>query len=283
MRSGDSGTVNVRPAANRGRRVRRIVRRWVPQALINLKRRRAESQALARAPRRACDTSNLATTLPQLRDTPEWPRIAEAVAFGPSRASAVNPGDQRVVYSLARTLAPTSVLEIGTNVGGSTVMFAAAVRDAGHVTTVDIVDVNGPEGPARTVGCETPEELLRRCQLENVTFVTSRSTEFMRHCNERFDLIFLDGAHEADVVYEEVPLACSLLKPGGLILLHDMFPDLRPLWSDGKVIPGPWLAIERLRREGAALQVTPLGELPWTTKQGSRRTSLAILTRPQSR
>lgn len=259
--------------------LRKIARQWAPQRLLNLKRRRAEAQSLARVPRRTCDARPLSAAVPELKDHPEWSGIERKIAFGPSRGSAVNPGDQRVVYNLARSLRPASVLEIGTNVGGSTVMFAEALRDGGRVTTVDIVDVNGPDGPARTIGCETPEQLLRRCNLGNVTFVTSRSTDFMRQCRERFDLIFLDGAHEADVVYEEVPLACGLLQAGGLILLHDVFPNLEPLWPDGKVIPGPWLAIERLRREGASLRIHPLGELPWATKQGSNRTSLAILSR----
>ena len=33
-------------------------------------------------------------------------------------------------------------------------------------------------------------------------------------------------------VYREVPLALGLLKPGGIILLHDFYPGARPLWSD---------------------------------------------------
>jgi hypothetical protein len=64
-----------------------------------------------------------------------------------------------------------------------------------------------------------------------------------------------------------------------VILLHDYFPDLKPLWSNGRVIPGPWLAIERLKREGAPLTVKPFGALPWPTKLNSNNTSLALLLR----
>jgi hypothetical protein len=62
-----------------------------------------------------------------------------------------------------------------------------------------------------------------------------------------------------------------------VILLHDYFPGLQPLWVDRNVIRGPWLAVERLRSEGARLKAIPLGRLPWDTKLGSQTTSLALL------
>ena len=87
----------------------------------------------------------------------------------------------------------------------------------------------------------------------------------------------LDGDHAPSAVYQELPAALRVLQSDGVILLHDYFPALKPLWSDGAVIRGPWLAIERLRSEGAKIKAIPLGELPWHTKLGSRRTSLALV------
>jgi hypothetical protein len=52
---------------------------------------------------------------------------------------------------------------------------------------------------------------------------------------------------------------------------------LQPLWSNGSVIPGPFLATERLKAEEAKVVVLPLGELPWPTKLRSSATSLALL------
>ena len=80
-------------------------------------------------------------------------------------------------------------------------------------------------------------------------------------------------------MYQELPTALRLLRPGGVILLHDYFPGAAPLWPDGVVIPGSWLAVQRLRDEGAKLQVIPLGDLPWPTKQGTNRTILAVVVR----
>jgi hypothetical protein len=80
-------------------------------------------------------------------------------------------------------------------------------------------------------------------------------------------------------VYEEVSAALRLLSPSGLVLLHDYFPNNRPLWNDNAVVPGPHLAVSRMTREGVGLQVLPFGNLPWPTKLGSHTTSLAVVAR----
>jgi hypothetical protein len=45
------------------------------------------------------------------------------------------------------------------------------------------------------------------------------------------------------------------------------------------VIDGLQLAVRRLRQAGWPLEVLPLGDLPWPTKLGTTRTSLALLGR----
>jgi predicted O-methyltransferase YrrM len=115
-----------------------------------------------------------------------------------------------------------------------------------------------------------------------VEFVTKPALGYMSECNEKYDLIFLDGHHAAKSVYQEIPAALRLLKPGGLILLHDFFPGLKPLWSNGAIESGPVLATDRIRSEGVAVKVLPFGELPWPTKLGSNITSLALLVRENS-
>jgi predicted O-methyltransferase YrrM len=199
----------------------------------------------------------------------------------------VNPGDRRALHALVLGLQPRRVLEIGTHIGCSTLSLAVALqRTAGKLWTVDIQDVNDPAARPWLVhgSSASPAELAERlgCR-QRITFVTADSLSFLgaeQGDPGGFDLIFLDGLHFAAQVYQEIPLALRRLRPGGLILLHDYFPERRPLWRDGAVIAGPWLAIERLRREGAGFDVLPLGRLPWPTKLGSHVTSLALLVRP---
>jgi len=203
----------------------------------------------------------------------------------------VNPGDRKALFALVRALRPRQVLEVGTHVGSSTVTLAAALREngrrdpsagPGRLVTVDLRDVNDPATrPWLESGSRrSPRELLVAGDDEDlVTFVMGDATAYLRECTSTFDLVFLDGDHSAAAVYREVTLAARRLAPGGCIVLHDCFPGLEPLWRDGEVIPGPWLAVERLQRECPGLCAVPLGKLPWPTKQGSSRTSLLVLGR----
>lgn len=218
----------------------------------------------------------------------DWQAAAARIAtLGLTPESGMNPGDRRALYYLVRHLRPGSVLEIGTQAGASTVHLAAALADIHgaaepRLVTADIKDVNGGEQAAwRAFGLpQSPAEAMRRLGYERlVEFRMGRSLDVLRDSIECYDLIFLDGDHRLKTVAAEIPLALGRLRPGGLLLLHDFFPGLRPLWPDGKVIDGPQLAVRRLRQAGWPLEVLPLGDLPWPTKLGTTRTSLALLGR----
>jgi len=218
-----------------------------------------------------------------------WQRAeVELARFAiPDGTGGVNPGDRRAIFHLVHHFRPVSVLEIGTHIGASTVHIATALSLlAGthgaepHLVSVDIADVNDETlMPWRKYGGQiSPADMISALGCERwVRFVTGTSMDFLSTCDQKFDLIFLDGDHSAHTVYREVPAALKRLNPGGIILLHDYFPNLKPLWSNGALIPGPYLAIERLRKERAGIQVLPLGILPWPTKLGSNATSLALL------
>jgi predicted O-methyltransferase YrrM len=180
-------------------------------------------------------------------------------------------------------------LEIGTNVGASTIHIAAAMKvnlladekpSEHSLVSVDIVDVNHASDAFWRLGGlpRSPRDNIEAMgMVEHVTFVTNSSLTYLDECDESFDLIFLDGDHSAAMVYQEIPRALRRLRESGLLLLHDFFPNNRPLWSDRAVVPGPLLAVKRLVREQANVSVIPLGALPWPTKLHSNVTSLAVL------
>lgn len=248
----------------------------------------------------ACDTSALAplrafdrtAALHRTDLDAEW-RAAEATIAKlgiTDRAGGVNPGDRRALYYLIKHLRPRSVLEVGTHVGASTVHIAvaqAALRAEDpatryELTTVDIVDVNDTATkPWLRLGSKnSPAEMIEQLGLAgSVRFRAQSSLDFLATCDERFDLIFLDGFHTATHVLQELPLSLAKLRNGGYVLLHDYYPDERPLWSDGHIERGPYLAARKLRNAGTALDVLPLGELPWPTKANSNVTSLALVGR----
>lgn len=201
----------------------------------------------------------------------------------------VNPGDRRAIHALITHLRPANILEVGTYIGASTLHIAHAQKQLQkeapektyHLTTVDILEVNALDGPWHKEGMAySPQAMIKALGVEDrVSFIAQDSLQFMRKTTQRFDFIFLDGNHRANAVYQEVIAALNILNPQGYILLHDYFPSLEPLWSNGPIIPGPCLACQRLQQENPLLTVLPLGELPWPTKLASNITSLALLGR----
>jgi predicted O-methyltransferase YrrM len=211
-------------------------------------------------------------------------RLADLCRIEDGATGAVNPGDRRALFYLVGALKPVSILEIGTHVGASTVHIGAAMSPGSRLITVDMHDVNdGPAAWWRTARLQrSPGQMLAELNAGlDVSFVKSDSVAFLNRTDQRFDLIFLDGDHAMETVLEELPLSLRKLSPNGVILLHDYFPNGKPLWPDGSVVAGPFEATEKLRERGMKLKVVPLGGLPWATKLGSHVTSLAIAVRDQ--
>jgi predicted O-methyltransferase YrrM len=219
----------------------------------------------------------------------DWQAASARIeTLGLTPEAGMNPGDRRALYYLMRLLRPARVLEIGTQAGASAVHLAAGLADAHassagrRLLTVDVKDVNAVDNAAwRSFRLpQSPADAMRRLGFESlVEFRMGRSLDMLHESGESYELIFLDGDHRLKTVAAEIPLAMHRLEPGGFILLHDFFPDLHPLWPDGKVIDGPQRAVRGLQRAGWPLAVQPLGELPWPTKLGTSKTSLALLGR----
>ena len=277
--------------------MKRLIRKLAPTPVQNAARKARERWLLRGVPvPEAVDASALPVSavmsLPELFGgddiAEEWDVAREAIGEVfeyVNKGDALNPGDRRALWYLIRRFQPRSVLEIGTHIGGSTLHIAMALRGCrgpARLVTVDRFHVNDDDTRPwlRHGAAMSPKDMLARLDCAGVVeFACAMSLDYLSGRNEEFDFIFLDGSHSANIVYQEIPLALKALRPGGHVLLHDYFPSLKPLWSNGMVIPGPYLAIERLRREGAALLAVPLGALPWATKLDSNVTSLALLAR----
>ena len=221
----------------------------------------------------------------------EWEDVETELSLflsNTNKKGGTNPGDRRAIYYLVRFFCPVSVLEIGTHIGSSSVHIAAAVRSlqikapysSFSFDTVDIYNVNDKISKPWVIfgSILSPADIVNKLGCDDfVSFITEDSSNYLSQCDKKYDFIFLDGSHSASSVYRELPASLKLLNKGGCILLHDYFPGLRPLWSNGKIIPGPYLAVRRLRKEGIKINVLPLGRLPWKTKLNSSVSSLALL------
>lgn len=275
--------------------MKQLLKTFAPQPLIHFvrdwKNRRAvnipPSLPLRPENLRTLTDADLKTIFADPAIAADWSKDSKAIeAVMPSEEIpwGVNPGDRRALYYLIHALKPRNVLEIGTHIGASTLHIVAALKRLGRgaVTTVDIIDVNSEAianwkkfGQSRS-----PRETLAAFgTADTVTFHARDSLRFLRETKGPYDFIFLDGDHSAAAVYQEVSAALGLLRPGGTILLHDYFPDAKPLIDGEDFLTGPFRAGQRLQKECQTLCILPLGNLPWKTKKGCNITTLALVSK----
>jgi predicted O-methyltransferase YrrM len=274
--------------------MRTLLKRYTPRPIINALRNARDSAQILQLPRqlfhhpnlRQADSLDLQSCFSGDALTKDWAEDHAAICRvfgGEDLMGGVNPGDRRAIYALIHQLKPQSVLEVGTHIGASMLYIARALKSGGgKITTVDIQDVNDPEtGAWKSGGLRaSPKEMAAQLGCaDQVTFIAKPSIDYLYTTDETFDFIFLDGDHSAKAVYEEVAAALKHLRPNGIILLHDYYPDGKALFPDGNIIYGPFRALNRIMHENSAINILPLGVLPWPTKQGSHQTSLAILVR----
>lgn len=66
------------------------------------------------------------------------------------------------------------------------------------------------------------------------------SDEFYAQNREQFDLVFIDGWHQAEQVAKDVENALAALAPGGIIVLHDCNPQTEVRQQHDPTISGGW-------------------------------------------
>ena len=280
------------------RTAKKLIRDLLPARPHNALRRAVHGRRLARVPAMAPDVAPLPGTaeISSLEmpgddsDADGWERARTSiheVCDYVHGDHAIDRQSARALYHLIRRFRPRSVLEIGTAGGASTLHIAMAMTRAGggdgssRLVTVDLWDVNDPAvAAAKRYRVSTPprEMLARLDRADMVEFAAARSTDYLDGHPAAFDFIFMDHAPSADVAYRDIVLATRALRPGGHVLIHSYFPGGKPLGAGRRVDPGSWLAVRRLRREGAGLAAVPLGR-PAGAGGSNRLASLALLAR----
>ena len=206
------------------------------------------------------DLSRLRKGMPEY-DTPElrkqWARDGLAVLqrvgeLGVFRAMSV--GTRQELFQACRAIEARSVLDVGTYVGTSALAFALAVGEGGRVVTVDCVDANDPDGFWKIDGRpHSPAKLMEAAGVaDRVEFVTATGADYLKDNEDRFDLICIDASKDSEEDYLTTSYALKRLSPGGLLFFDDVFPEGAPMKPGGYSVLGPWLLLERLRREHGA-------------------------------
>lgn len=99
------------------------------------------------------------------------------------------------------------VLEVGTAVAYSTLLFSEAMGECGHITTIDRNKKMIPLAK---------ENIEKAGKTKSVRLIEGDATTVLKQLKDRYDLIFLDGAkgHYKHLLSESI----NLLSPGGLLI-----------------------------------------------------------------
>ncbi len=99
------------------------------------------------------------------------------------------------------------VLEIGTAIAYSALLFSEVMGEAGHITTI--------ERDKRMIPL-AKENIQKAGKTKNIRIIEGDATEVIKQLKEKYDLIFLDGAkgHYKYLLKESI----DLLNPGGILI-----------------------------------------------------------------
>ena len=166
----------------------------------------------------------------------------------------------RALFEAACTARPGAWLEIGTYCGKSTVLLAQAAREVGGTQIVTVDHHHGSEENQPgwewhdTTMVDEHSGLLdtlpsfRRTWDDHVRDVVSAvvatTEQVAAWWSTPVEFLFLDGNHVEETAQHDYAAFAQHVAPGGLLAVHDVFPDP----NDGG--QAPWHVVERALAEG---------------------------------
>lgn len=125
-----------------------------------------------------------------------------------------------------RSIRPRFVIEIGTAKGGTLFMLARAAASDAHLISVDLPygEFGGGYSPIRIPIYKSFARDQQRISLVRGNSHDPASLlQVQKHLSgEHVDLLFIDGDHTYEGVKQDFLLYSQLVRPGGMIALHDI-------------------------------------------------------------
>ncbi|MDQ1011105.1 putative O-methyltransferase YrrM [Streptomyces sp. V4I23] len=221
-------------------------------------------------------------TRPEDRMPPATPKPETLAAF--EAAKGFMPVDEGLALYAAAAEAGAlglPLLEVGTYCGRSTILLADAAREAGTVAvTVDHHrgseeqqpgwDYHDPEVVDPEVGLmdtlPTFRRTLHRAGLEDhVIAIVGRSPQAAKVWAGEVGLVFVDGGHTDEHATNDYEGWAPHLAEGGLLVIHDVFPDL----VDEFTGQAPYRVYLRALGSGAFTEVAATGSLRVLRRTGA--------------
>ena len=139
-----------------------------------------------------------------------------------------NPEEIEALYKAVLELFPRRILEIGTARGGSLYLWIQAAAEGATIVSIDLP--GGKFGGAYPA-CRIPfyQSFARSGQTLKLLRKDSHKAETLAEvgrifCDKPIDFLFIDGDHTYEGVKTDFQDYGPLVRPGGLIGLHDILP-----------------------------------------------------------
>jgi len=154
--------------------------------------------------------------------------------------------DGRLLRMLAESIGAKHVVEIGTSNGVSGIWLALALRKTGGKLTTHEIDATR---------ASLARENFKRAGVDKIiTLVEGDAHEAVTKIKEPIDLLFLDADKEGYIDYLQKLL--PIVRPGGLIVAHNMNPRQADAKYIKAVTTNPDLETLLLHEQGAGVGVT---------------------------
>lgn len=149
------------------------------------------------------------------------------------------------LIALVRRMKPTTIVEIGTYKGGTLACWAAVAPPPAHIVSIDLPPPwENREAIAASVA--RAHTMLRPSQRLTTISADSHDSDTLARLKEALagaplDVLWIDGDHTYEGVSRDVQMYGPLVRPGGIIALHDihrsdLLPDQRTeeYWKETK-------------------------------------------------
>ena len=169
----------------------------------------------------------------------------EAMQKGP-RFRNVSTSDGRLLRLLTETTGAKRIVEIGTSTGESAVWFALGLRSTGgHLWTHEL-------DPGRA---KIAQDNFKKAGVDAlITIILGDAHETVKQHTETIDILFLDADKEGYIDY--LDKLVPLIRPGGLIIAHNMSPRMADRRYVDAITKNPNLETSFLLMDGAGVGVT---------------------------
>ena len=169
----------------------------------------------------------------RVRALPAFLDPAAAFAFARSEVEiAPNQKEPEILWLLDRLAEapPKVVLEIGTDRGGTLFLWARVASPDAVLVTVDVRKMVGRLGrfsPFALVRTSFARERQRIELIDGMYSHDQRTIDRVREAldDRPVDFLFIDADHSYEAVRRDFELYEPLVRPGGIVALHDVSPD----------------------------------------------------------